>query len=166
MKTHVNPYSIDLIQHFESFYIFLSDLSAIANRQYSQGGMSWDFKYLHGTSHSAKLEDTYLYRLSDFDNPPDLNNHTHNLAKFIWRALGQPDYTPPYNLPMSEYKILEKEAISKNYAKATKIIDVFKASNCDKCFMAFDDSGGSMSFDSVALKGRNAIVHSAFWSID
>lgn len=170
MQTLTNPYASDLIQHFSPFHAILTDMSNSADTRENQGGMTWDFQYLHGKGHTARLHNTSLSERIDFDDPPDLETHTHDFATLIWSASGFPTqgfFEADYGeLPDLEYEIKKTDIISKYYDKASDIIALFKACECDKCFMSFYESRVSIGFNSVVLKGPNAIIHSAFWSMD
>jgi hypothetical protein len=171
MKTLKNPYSIELIKHFSPVHNIFTEMSNSADIRELEGGMVWDFKYLHGSGHTAKLDGIYVSRRLDFDDPSPLSDHIHMLAKLIWLTIGHPPYGVLQNddLEISdvEFEAKTNEIIANYNEKAAEILNIFESSSCNKTFMSFQEKDGLyISFASVSLQGRNAILHSAFWSVD
>ena len=166
-----NPYNSDLIAHFTPFHETLTELSNSADILETEGGMTWSFEYIHGRSHTAKIDNEYLHKRADFDNPTDIDAYTHSFAELIWLTIGNPNYNY-FEMDcefetMEEYVSKRNKIISNYYDQASEIISLYKTSSSDKCFISFSRKEGLwIKFNSVVLQGRNGIIHSAFWSVD
>ncbi len=134
-----------LIQHFHPLHDHLEDLANIADARYVEGGMIWSVHFDFGQAHSAKLGDAYIR-----DAAP------HDLARFV----------EPWAKLIASVHAFDEAPTSEQVDVARNVIAIFESAPVQKRFMAFSDTGDSISFESVVLAGRHAMCHSAFWSID